>query len=570
MANINDFKLIGKKSSRYFDLLAVELGKSFPEITQIQKERLGFYLFILENFTDKREILELADLVTDTEFNKIIFNDNFEDFGVDAVYINEEDNTISLFNFKYREKYKTTKQSINETILTTKFLNILVTEDTTGLQSKVLKQTREILSKLIDSKETWKLQLYIISNEDFDLEKDQTLKHLEHAYGLEIHSIGLNKICEYISLRPKPINAELIIENDAIMSFSESTISSSKSYILRLTLDEVIRITCNNEELRNKHNLEKVSELSSAELDYSVLFDNVRGLVLKSKYNNNISSTLKKDPTKFFMYNNGLTITSKDIIAEPVNANKKVRLSIKSLQVLNGGQTLRTIHNFNSDDRKNIEEYLSKAEVLVRVFKASTEDNLNNSIAEYTNSQNSISSIDLKSLRSEQLNLEQYLDEHNIIYSRKSGDIGLDENKNYTHKISLEKFGQILFSIKGHPEKASNQKKMIFDKYYDEIFGTENFKIEASPIQISRYFEIKKEYENLGNVYDVNEQKIFYILYIDTYKPSSIIDTIHTFEQLIKDFLPTSGKTIADARKLIQTQFKEYLDSKLNIINPIE
>ncbi len=84
-------------------------------------------------------------------------------------------------------------------------------------------------------------------------------------------------------------------------------------------------------------------------------------------------------------------------------SNGKRHLAIDSLQVLNGGQSLRTMHQFNSEDPKHLEDYLSKSEVLVRIFKTSKDSDLNNKIAEYTNSQNSISNVDLKSLRSEQL-----------------------------------------------------------------------------------------------------------------------------------------------------------------------
>lgn len=348
------------------------------------------------------------------------------------------------------------------------------------------------------------------------------------------------------------------------MSFSESSISSSKSYILRLPINELIRITCDDAELRNKYNVENVLELKDKKLDFSVLFDNVRGLVLRSKFNKNISDTLKNDPSKFFMYNNGLTITAKDITAEPVNANKKVRLSIKSIQVLNGGQTLRTIHSLNSQDDKNIEEYISNGEVLVRVFKTSTDDKLNNKIAEFTNSQNAISNIDLKSLRAEQLQLEQYLNDFNIIYSRKSGDTGLSESKSYIHKISMEKFGQILFSLKGYPEKASNQKKQIFDKYYDEVFGEPNLVIEDSPKQITRYFEIIKAYKELGES-KVDEQKLFYLLYLDKNLDMELKELIRKFESLITEYNPPSGKEVFDSRKLIQLQFKEFIDKKLGV-----
>ncbi|MEA3450536.1 MAG: AIPR family protein [Bacteroidota bacterium] len=273
----------------------------------------------------------------------------------------------------------------------------------------------------------------------------------------------------------------------------------------------------------------------------------------------------KKSEKYFNLLTNELEID----LSETVNAKKRVKLTIKSFQVLNGGQTLRTIHSFNKQDNKNIEEYIANSEVLVRIFKTTTDEPLNNKIAEFTNSQNSISNIDLKSLRSEQIQIEQFLDEHNIIYSRKTGDTGLSETKNYIHKISMERFGQILFSLKGYPDKASNQKKQIFDKYYDDIFSENNLNIAKSPEQVSRYFEIKREYERKNNNYKSSDQKIFYILYLDTHLSLEIPELISIFESLIQEYIPSSGNTVSDARKLIQLKFKEFIDTELNIIKTV-
>ncbi|CAA0148179.1 AIPR family protein [Tenacibaculum maritimum] len=566
MANINDYKLLAKKSEKYFTLLASELEESFPNIETKDRERIGFYLFMIENLCNIKDTLDLANVVTDTEFNSKIFNDKFDDYGIDAVYIDEENLSINLFNFKYRNKFNPAKkQSINEAIISTKFINALLNENVNNLAGKLKTQANNIIEKF-NSSDVWKFNLFVVSNENIELQKtDDDLKQLEDMYSLEVIPIGLSQISKIMSIRPEPIDSEIIIEQQAIMSYSESSISSSKSYVLRLPLSEIVRITCNDKTLRRKYNIEDLKELSKIELDYSVLFDNVRGLVLRSKFNKNISKTLKEEPSKFFMYNNGLTITAKDIEATPVNANKRVKLSIKSFQVLNGGQTLRTIHSFNKLDETNIEEYLAKSEVLVRIFKTTQDNELNNKIAEFTNSQNSISNIDLKSLRTEQIQLEQFLDENDIIYSRKSGDTGLSGTKVYKHKISMERFGQVIFSINGNPHRASNQKKQIFDKYYDELFGESALKIEQSPEQVSKYYEIKKKYDS-KNEYESSDQKIFYILYLNQHISKDIDSLIDLFEDTIKAFVP-SNSTISDSRKLIQLKFKDYLDEQLKIKN---
>ncbi len=557
MASINDFKLVNIKSKKYFDLLENEIKFTADNITDKQKERLGFYIFMLENICGVKDISDLVNLITDTDFHIIVFkNKKFEDQGIDAIYINEEDFTINLFNFKFREKFnEDKKQSINETIISTKFINALINEDIQHLEGIIKEQAKAILSKF-NSNDIWKLNLYIVSNETIELNtNDDNLKQLEKLYDLEVIPFGLGKIKEIMSIRPEAINSSLILNTDAVMSYSESSISSSKSYIIRLSNSELIRITSNNKEIREKYNIEDINELSNVSIDFSVLFDNVRGFVQKSKYNKNIEKS-----AKFFMFNNGITIIANDIKAEEVNAGKRVKLSINDFQVLNGGQTLRTIHRFNALDKDNISAYLSKSEILVRVFTTTSKEYINK-IAEFTNSQNSISNVDLKSLSTEQIELEQYLDEHNIIYARKTGDIGLSESKDYIHKISMEKFGQILFSIKGFPEKTTNQKKQIFDKYYNDIFGENNLNISDAPKQIKRYFEVKESYEDKQN-YTTNDQKFFYILYMLEQDPNKTIDEqIILLETIIENF-PTE-KPLSHSRKLIQGKFKEFLDIEL-------
>lgn len=565
MADLNDFKVIKRKSAKSFNFLAEEINIDTTIIDSTQIERLGFYLFIIEHITGVNDVFDVTEIVTDTEFNKLVFNNTFDDFGVDGIYINEDEKHIQLLNFKYRETFKVGKQSVNSTILSSKFINAIITEDTSSLRGKIKIGAEDIIKKLTSNDE-YKITLYVVSNEEIEIkEKDSHLKLFESSYGLEIVPIGLEEISQFVTLRPKPVHAELIVDNDAIMSFSESSISSSKSYILRLPLSEIVRITCDDKDLRADYSIEDLTPLSKVKIDISVLFDNVRGLVVKSKFNQNIYDSLKEDPSKFFMFNNGLTLTANDIKAESVNAKKKVKINLNSIQVLNGGQSLRTIHSFNASDPNYLEDYLSNSEVLVRVFNTSKNSELNNKIAEYTNSQNSIANVDLKSLRSEQLAIEQFLNEHDIVYARKTGDTGLDDNKQYKHKISMEKFGQILISIYGMPDKATNQKKEIFNKYYDILFVSDWFNIEDSPIYIEKYFQTKREYEKTQFI--VSDQKLFYMMYLSTKLEMDVVKLIYFLEQSIKSYQPPSNKSVTEARKLIQSQFKKYLDEQITLVN---
>jgi len=299
------------------------------------------------------------------------------------------------------------------------------------------------------------------------------IENFRRCYDLEIFSITLSSITEMFSLRPLAINAKLVVDNNSLLSFSRDNKESAKSYIIKISGDELIRITCNNKNLRKTStplSSEEENSLLNSKMEFDLLFDNVRGLIVKSRFNKNIFKTLKNDPYNFFMFNNGLTLVAEEIEVEAINLGKKYQITLSNFQVVNGGQTLRTLHMFNNLDKQNLKNSLTRTELLVRIFKPNLTDKdiIRNKIAEYTNSQNSISLMDLKSLASEQIQIEQFLAEHKILYIRKIGDIGKNDN-GFNTVISMEKLGQIIFAIKGFPEKVSNQKKQIFDKYYNDI-----------------------------------------------------------------------------------------------------
>ncbi|ENN9979001.1 AIPR family protein [Vibrio vulnificus] len=561
-ASVNDFKLLNIKCRKYYDLYSKSAPFAVDPTSDKLKERFGFYLFMLESLCDEKDLDLISSIITDTEYNAFFANQRHNDQGIDAIYINEDTKEISLFNFKFRERFKVDqKQSLNETFVSTKVVHCIVNTNSDGLEGK-LKQLVEQVIERLESNDVWKMSLYMISNEHVPMDVDETsIKALKEYYDMEVFSICLPQIKTMMSIRPTPIQAELILDNDALMSYSEDSISTSKSYIVRLNAAEIIRITCTNPELRKNYNCENYESLSDAQIDYGVLFDNVRGFVQKSKYNEAIARSLKEEPTKFFMYNNGMTIVARNIQAKQVNANKKVRITIDNFQVLNGGQTLRTLHNFNAKSSDNITDYLAKSELLVRIFNASENDAINK-IAEYTNSQNSISNVDLKSLSTLQIQLEQLLNEYNIIYARKNGDTGMDD-KEYRYKISMEQFGQILFALQGNPDKSSNQKQHIFGKYYDDIFSEERFNISDAPTIIENYFEIKHLYDAASDSIQKIEQKVFYILYMHFLRPDMAYkQCIAELERILKAYEPQrSGLT--DARKMLKVGFKEFLVAQL-------
>lgn len=553
--NINDFKLVNLYSKKYFEY--IKLSNKNKEISDINKKRLGFYLLILEAVTGNSDIDELQNSIIDKDYCHIVNEIENDDYGIDAVYIDEDNKKILLFNFKYRETFNKTKGGKESPLLSsTKFLTTLKNNNF----NKVTKFTKEKMLEINDklkSDEIWYIILYLVSNENMSISQDsQLLNSLKENFGMDIETINLEDIVNYISERPEGISCSFLADSDSVLTYEENSLSSSKSYLVKLSIATLIRMTANNDVLRNKHNLESFNELKDSKLNINILYDNVRGYLGDSKFNKNIIKTLKENPNRFFMYNNGITMTAKDVNSVPINGNKKFLFTLKDMQVVNGGQTLRSVYQFKNEDFN--EEKLADASILVRIFKTENNSDLTNDIAEYTNSQNTISTSDLKSINNLQIKIENYLSQYKIDYVRKSGDVELEETG--FKRITKEKTAQIIYSYKGFPDRATNQKSKLFEKYYDEIFDENNLDFELLYKLIDLYFRIEQEYKSLP--YEVFPQKIFYIIYLYKYN-QNIIDTINLVENSLKEY--RKNENISDARKLIQKGFKDKLEEILGL-----
>jgi len=101
MASINDFKLVNLKSMKFFNLLQSEIKIDETKIDEIHQLRFGFYPYVLDSVCGVKDISDILELITDTEFNvQVLKNKKFEDQGIDAVYIDSEEKTINLKNKK--------------------------------------------------------------------------------------------------------------------------------------------------------------------------------------------------------------------------------------------------------------------------------------------------------------------------------------------------------------------------------------------------------------------------------------------------------------------------------------
>lgn len=135
-----------------------------------------------------------------------------------------------------------------------------------------------------------------------------------------------------------------------------------------------------------------------------LLEQNVRTfLQFRGKINKGIRNTIVNEPQMFFSYNNGLSAT-----AEAVSTAKKDSrlVSVRNLQIVNGGQTTASIFTAMKKEQAD----LSKVFVQVKLSVIDVEDveEVVPRISEYSNTQNRVNAADFFSNHPFHLRIEEF------------------------------------------------------------------------------------------------------------------------------------------------------------------
>lgn len=229
---------------------------------------------------------------------------------------------------------------------------------------------------------------------------------------------------------------------------------------------------------------------------YSILKQNVRDFLGSKGINQNIKETLenKEDRKNFYFLNNGITIVCSNVGYAPSTNASNTILKLTNAQIINGGQTSKTIQNILLDE-KNADEDFSQTSVLVRIYKVDSENiddiELIDKITLATNSQNAIKLSDLRANDKIQKKIEFRLKEQDITYIRKRSD--KRAKKGDIRKETLAEV--ILSAILKRPNEAKYKKALHFGVLYYEIFDERKISIDTiiSLMKFYTYVETKRK-----------------------------------------------------------------------------
>lgn len=126
-----------------------------------------------------------------------------------------------------------------------------------------------------------------------------------------------------------------------------------------------------------------------------LLEGNVRSFLSTSvKINKGIQATIRAEPDRFFVFNNGISATATSACISETAEGPRL-LSAKYLQIVNGGQTTASLHVAKRKDNADLSSIHVPMKLSV-VLTKETEmlDEMIQSIARYSNSQNKVSDAD--------------------------------------------------------------------------------------------------------------------------------------------------------------------------------
>ncbi len=214
---------------------------------------------------------------------------------------------------------------------------------------------------------------------------------------------------------------------------------------------------------------------------FGLFVKNVRNPIPHSNYNEQMAESLKHDESNFWYYNNGITaITS--IIPDKLG-NQSEKLSVKGLQIINGGQTAYTIYRVYEEANALKRQTLDRNVIISFRLIESSNSEFNLKITRYTNSQNTMEERNFYANDDIQIRLQRESFAFPIWYEVRTEEFrAYPETGNNTVKAvsNAEMIKPYLALFMQNPYRAIHASNMAFYKesenlngYYDDVFHAE-------------------------------------------------------------------------------------------------
>jgi AIPR protein len=478
-----------KPSLQDFSLINTRVQR-IKEDNELQELSEAFYLFVGDLICGLQDD-EVRDAITDNSYLQKYSHKGGHDRGIDLFHI-ENDATnarIHLFNCKYVSKFEKSKGNFpsSEIDKIVQFLDALLSQDenlTNEINVILASKVREVWD-IFDSQNP-SLTIHICVNHYQGFEPQEKLR-FERAiekysnFSVEYHLMP-ELVQKVTSQGRKIVNAKLKAID---RNYFEKSDGNVRALVANVDARDLIRIVLNDDAIRQKVDFsdEEFASLRSYEILEDAFEDNVRVHLKKSSINLGIKYTaLSDENSKFFYYNNGITLTCNSFSYQQM---RSPIISLEDIQIVNGSQTIRSLYGAFLENPSAFRS----VELLCRICE--TQDRaLSTRIAEYTNSQNPVKSRDIRSIDFVQIKLEKEFASIGKFYERKRHQYSDKPKKD---RLDAEKVGQVMIAFyNSSPFDAKNRKKVIFGDRYEHVFD-ENVTAEKVLLAYELFEKIEEE-----------------------------------------------------------------------------
>ncbi|KAF6243856.1 abortive phage infection protein [Nitrosopumilus sp. b1] len=465
--------------------------------------------------------------------------DGANDLGIDAYLpVDFSDNKIRLFQSKYG-----TSHSVDAVIKFKEDAKRLLSKDVTKMRPELAHLVTKIKEKHL------KIECCYVTDQKVDFEDDS------------VEIIGIDEIIEILWARIKKPAAG-----------KKSSIKLEKMLRHDNTILGILK-------------LRELTEFVTKNRDY-VFESNIRQwMQFKTTVNKGLRETLQNDPGKFFYYNNGITIVVSDF--EEVGDNI---ISLYAPQIVNGAQTSNSILD-HAKRTKNLDGSMT-----VTIIKADDEQEQNN-ITKYRNSQNSVRGKDLVSLMDFHKSIKSQLKNSGYFYEIQAGSfdsktkskqceyVGEPSYNVYlpdNHKkviVAKDAIQALVAGIEQRPTEAYSSPAQFLPRgsKYDDVFNDnlkDDYRLLLYPYLVKEYAKKTLKYGKQGAHKTKRYATLFYLAVYFRILHKTILETKGDFktdviklEPVFRSFkLNTRILKLAD---IVVTKFLEdtVVDDEIEIAN---
>jgi hypothetical protein len=376
--------------------------------------------------------------------------DDFDDYGIDAIYYHAPTETLYLV----QSKLKAAEQfSLDEALAYCQGVRKLIKQDFSGFNQNVQNRMMEIEDALDECANI----LLVIAHTGWGISK-HAKQAIDELLADEDHGE------ERLNQQVVDYDAQRVVDN----------LREGKAYERVDTDLSVYKCASVSEPRITYFGLVQLQDLVKLhdKYDKALYEKNIRTFLgHKTEVNTSIQQTLATNPQDFLFLNNGVTALCEQIDAKSTKQGRK-KLKLRGFSVINGAQTIAASANFRANNK---DTDISSARVSVTIIKAKSDGDFGKSVTRARNHQNPVLLANFAALDDEQERLRRELAYLSIHYAYKAET---SENGINPSRISIDEAVQALALLYGDPRYAVWLKKEP-TRFFDT--GSDQYKSLFSP-----------------------------------------------------------------------------------------